>query len=60
MNEPGLAVRHPRVGVLADWREDIRGAEEVERWMKHDPIDVARAGPLIPDAIALMLEVGWK
>jgi iron(III) transport system substrate-binding protein len=25
-----------------------------------DPIDVAEAGPLIPDAIALMLDLGWR
>ncbi len=28
--------------------------------VKRDPIDVARAGALLPDAIALMQEVGWK
>ena len=28
--------------------------------VKLDPIDVARAGALLPDAVALMQEVGWK
>jgi iron(III) transport system substrate-binding protein len=28
--------------------------------IKLDPIDVARAGELLPDAVALMQEVGWK
>jgi len=28
--------------------------------VKLDPIDVARAGALLPDAVALMQDVGWK
>jgi len=28
--------------------------------VKKDPIDVARAGALLPDAVALMQEVGWR
>ena len=34
---------------LADWAE-----------VQIDPIDVARAGPLLEDAVTLMLEVGWN
>lgn len=34
---------------IADWAD-----------VKTDPIDVERAGPLIGDATALMLEVGWN
>jgi iron(III) transport system substrate-binding protein len=34
---------------LADWAD-----------VKTDPIDVANAGPLLEDAIALMLAVGWN
>lgn len=37
-------------------------AEFIADWAnaKTDPIDVDRAGPLLSDAIALMLDVGWK
>jgi hypothetical protein len=28
--------------------------------VKIDPIAVEQAGPLIPDAIALMLDLGWR
>jgi hypothetical protein len=28
--------------------------------VKIDPIAVGEAGPLIPDAIALMLDLGWR
>jgi len=28
--------------------------------VKEDPIDGERAGPLLADAVALMLEVGWN
>ncbi len=34
---------------IADWAE-----------VKQDPIDVAEAGAMLPDAVALMQEVGWK
>ena len=34
---------------IADWAD-----------VKRDPIDVERAGELLPDAIALMQKVGWK
>jgi iron(III) transport system substrate-binding protein len=34
---------------LADWAN-----------VKEDPIDVAKAGKLLPDAVKLMQEVGWK
>ena len=34
---------------IADWAE-----------VKQDPIDVAQAGAMLPDAVALMQEVGWK
>ena len=35
---------------------------QIAAWadVKLDPIDVAQAGRLLPDAVALMLEVGWK
>jgi iron(III) transport system substrate-binding protein len=41
---------------------NVAPEKHVRDWanVKMDPIDVAHAGPLIPDAIALMLEVGWK
>jgi iron(III) transport system substrate-binding protein len=37
-------------------------AEHITEWadVKQDPIDVARAGALLPDAVALMQQVGWK
>ena len=37
-------------------------AEHIADWadVKLDPIDVERAGALLPDAVALMQEVGWK
>ncbi len=36
--------------------------EHIRDWadVKIDPIDVEEAGPLLDDAIALMLEVGWN
>jgi iron(III) transport system substrate-binding protein len=34
---------------FADWQDVVT-----------DPIDVEAAGPLLEDAIALMLEVGWR
>ncbi len=41
---------------------DVPPAEHIAEWddVKKDPIDVARAGALLPDAVALMQEVGWK
>lgn len=41
---------------------DVPPAEHIREWddVKKDPIDVARAGALLPDAVALMQEVGWK
>lgn len=41
---------------------DVPPAEHIRDWagVKKDPIDVARAGELLPDAVALMQEVGWK
>src|SRR3712207_953934 len=37
-------------------------AKHIAEWasVKQDPIDVARAGALLPDAVALMQQVGWK
>jgi iron(III) transport system substrate-binding protein len=37
-------------------------AEHIRDWgdVKLDPIDVEQAGRLLPDAVALMQEVGWK
>ena len=37
-------------------------SEHIREWadVKIDPIDVEKAGPLIADAVALMLEVGWN
>jgi iron(III) transport system substrate-binding protein len=37
-------------------------AEHIADWadVKQDPIDVARAGALLGDAVALMQQVGWK
>jgi iron(III) transport system substrate-binding protein len=39
----------PPLPQFADWAD-----------VKQDPIDVEHAGPLLEDAIALMLEVGWN
>jgi iron(III) transport system substrate-binding protein len=41
---------------------DVPPADHVRDWagVVIDPIDVERAGPLLEDAIALMLEVGWR
>jgi iron(III) transport system substrate-binding protein len=37
-------------------------AEHIREWaeVKRDPIDVARAGRLLPEAVALMQQVGWE
>jgi iron(III) transport system substrate-binding protein len=37
-------------------------ARHIAAWagVKEDPIDVARAGALLPDAVALMQRVGWE
>jgi ABC-type Fe3+ transport system substrate-binding protein len=41
---------------------DVPPAEHIRDWadVKVDPIAVDEAGPLLDDAIALMLEVGWN
>jgi iron(III) transport system substrate-binding protein len=41
---------------------DVPPAAHIRAWddVKKDPIDVARAGQLLPDAVALMQEVGWR
>jgi iron(III) transport system substrate-binding protein len=41
---------------------EVPPAEHIRDWadVKLDPIDVERAGELLPDAVALMQEVGWK
>jgi iron(III) transport system substrate-binding protein len=41
---------------------DVPPAEHIADWagVELDPIDVARAGALLPDAVALMQEVGWQ
>jgi iron(III) transport system substrate-binding protein len=39
----------PPAGQIADWAE-----------VELDPIDVAQAGALLPDAVQLMQDVGWK
>ena len=41
---------------------DVAPPEHIRDWadVKRDPIDVERAGALLPDAIALMQKVGWK
>ena len=41
---------------------DVAPPEHIADWadVKRDPIDVERAGKLLPDAIALMQKVGWK
>lgn len=40
---------------------DVPPAEHIRGWatVVTDPIDVERAGPLLDEAVALMLEVGW-
>ena len=37
-------------------------AEHISEWadVKLDPIDVERAGALLPDAVSSMQQVGWK
>ena len=42
--------------------EEVPPAEHIRDWadVKKDPIDVARAGRLLPDAVALMQRVGWQ
>ena len=37
-------------------------ADQIRAWaeVKRDPIDVERAGALLPDAVELMQEVGWE
>ena len=42
--------------------EQVDPAAHIRDWdrVKMDPIDVARAGRLLPDAVALMQEVGWQ
>ncbi len=41
---------------------EVPPAEHIADWagVKLDPIDVARAGALLPDAVALMQAVGWE
>jgi iron(III) transport system substrate-binding protein len=41
---------------------EVPPAAHIRDWanVKKDPIDVARAGKLLPDAVKLMQEVGWK
>ena len=41
---------------------DVPPAEHIRDWadVKTDPIDVARAGRLLPEAVALMQQVGWR
>jgi iron(III) transport system substrate-binding protein len=41
---------------------DVPPPAHIEDWakVKKDPIDVARAGRLLPDAVSLMQRVGWK
>lgn len=41
---------------------DVDPAEHLTEWadVRLDPIDVENAGPLLEDAVALMLEVGWN
>ncbi len=41
---------------------EVAPAARLREWagVKLDPIDVERAGRLLPDAVALMQEVGWK
>ncbi len=42
--------------------EQVPPAEHIHDWarVKKDPIDVARAGRLLPDAVSLMQRVGWQ
>ena len=42
--------------------ERVAPAEHIRDWgdVRKDPIDVARAGRLLPDAVALMQRVGWE
>ncbi len=42
--------------------EQVPPAQHIREWddVKKDPIDVARAGRLLPDAVALMQRVGWR
>ena len=42
--------------------EQVAPAAHISEWadVKKDPIDVARAGELLPDAVALMQRVGWR
>jgi len=41
---------------------DVPAAAHIRAWsrVKRDPIDVANAGRLLPDAVALMQRVGWR
>jgi hypothetical protein len=41
---------------------DVPPASHIRDWagVKTDPIAVEEAGPLLSDAVALMLEVGWR
>ncbi len=41
---------------------DVPPAAHIREWaaVKKDPIDVTRAGRLLPDAVALMQRVGWQ
>ncbi len=41
---------------------EVQPADHIADWadVKLDPIDVERAGALLPDAVALMQSVGWK
>jgi iron(III) transport system substrate-binding protein len=41
---------------------DVPPIKQISDWagVKLDPIDVARAGEMLPDAVSLMQEVGWK
>lgn len=41
---------------------DVAPAAHIRAWanVRKDPIDVARAGERLPDAVALMQRVGWK
>lgn len=42
--------------------QDVSAEDSAASWqtVKIDPIAVEQAGPLIPDAIALMLDLGWR
>jgi iron(III) transport system substrate-binding protein len=41
---------------------EVEPPAHISGWadVKKDPIDVARAGALLPDAVALMQDVGWR